>query len=634
MVVPLRKLPLNPNGKIDKPALPFPDTAQLAAAARRRPRRHLPHADGTSTPAPEGDAVTLTPIQTELREIWQSLLTLTSSPIELADNFFDLGGHSILATRMIFEVRKKFVVDVALGAIFNHPTLGALAAEIERLRGSGELSIQGIGANGASATAGTATPMPKVTASGESEYAADARELVESQLPKAYPSATTRLTHLRNHGGATVLLTGATGFLGAYILRDLLNRTSPSVAKVLVHVRAKDAATALSRVINSCLAYGVWNPAWLPRLVGVAGELGGPQIGVDDATWKMMADTVDVVIHNGALVHWVYPYRHLRPANVLGTLTLLGLCAANKEKPKSFAFVSSTSVLDTQHYVTLSDTILSAGGAGVPESDSLEGSATGLETGYGQSKWAGEYLVRKAGEAGLSGCVIRPGYVTGDSTSGVANTDDFLLRMVKGCVQLGMIPAINNTVNMVPVDHVARVVVACAFSPPGPTGSASAVAHVTSHPRLRFMRWLLMLRRYGYRVSVEDYIPWRIALEKHITANPGGEGGEENALFPLLHFVLDNLPQSTKAPELEDGNAVRALLEDGKWTKEERSAGAGVGEGVMGVYLAYLVEVGFLPGPVEVEKGVGEYGRLELPHVRLLDNQKAALGKVGGRGAA
>jgi L-aminoadipate-semialdehyde dehydrogenase len=210
-------------------------------------------------------------------------------------------------------------------------------------------------------------------------------------------------------------------------------------------------------------------------------------------------------------VHWVYPYSKLRAANVQGTIDALALCTEGK--PKSFAFVSSTSVLDTNYYVQLSDTVLKAGGAGVPESDDLEGSATGLGTGYGQSKWAGEYLVREAGRRGLDGCVIRPGYITGDSTTGVANTDDFLIRMVKGCAQLGKMPDIYNTVNMVPVDHVARVVVACAVSPPA---TPLAVAQVTSHPRLRMNEFLGTLATYGYEVETVDYIPWRMALENYV----------------------------------------------------------------------------------------------------------------------
>lgn len=115
----------------------------------------------------------------------------------------------------------------------------------------------------------------------------------------------------------------------------------------------------------------------------------------------------------------MYPYSKLRPANVTGTVDALFLCASGK--PKSFAFVSSTSVLDTDHYVKLSDTIMEAGGSGVSESDDLEGSAYDLGTGYGQSKWAGEYIVREAGRRGLGGCIIRPGYIVGDSKTGGKN---------------------------------------------------------------------------------------------------------------------------------------------------------------------------------------------------------------------
>ncbi len=106
-----------------------------------------------------------------------------------------------------------------------------------------------------------------------------------------------------------------------------------------------------------------------------------------------------MVIHNSALVHWVYPYSNLKPANVQGTRDILSLCATGT--PKQLVFVSSTSVLDTPHYVQLSAKSIKSGGSGVSEEDDLAGSATGLGTGYGQSKWVGEYLVREAGARGL-----------------------------------------------------------------------------------------------------------------------------------------------------------------------------------------------------------------------------------------
>lgn len=96
--------------------------------------------------------------------------------------------------------------------------------------------------------------------------------------------------------------------------------------------------------------------------------------------------------------------------------------------------------------------------------------------------------------------------------------------------------------------------------------------------------------------------------------------------FPLLHFVLDNLPSSTKAPELDDTNTVTSLRHDQAWTGEDWTAGSGVSIEQMGIYLAYLVALGFLPPPPQ---GAGE---MALPHVELSERAKKSLGTVGGRG--
>ena len=113
----------------------------------------------------------------------------------------------------------------------------------------------------------------------------------------------------------------------------------------------------------------------------------------------------------------MYPYEKLRSANVIGTLTAVEL--ATTAKPKFFVFVSSTSAIDTDYYVQLSDALSGdpSSPGGVPESDDLEGARSTLKTGYGQSKWVSEKLLFEAGRRGLSGHIVRPGYVVGDSES-------------------------------------------------------------------------------------------------------------------------------------------------------------------------------------------------------------------------
>ncbi|KAG0646154.1 nonribosomal peptide synthetase [Hyphodiscus hymeniophilus] len=569
VIIPLEKFPLNPNGKKDKPALPFPDAAQFAAAR------------------PKGKLVDLSPTEKEVASIWGSLIpTIDERTISPDESFFDIGGHSILAQQMLFKVNRKWTArNINMSVVFQNPTLRSFAAQIDRRTSShGEL-------DGDTAE----------------DYAADARTLL-STLPAKFPSADARITPTTP---LKVFLTGATGFLGAYLLRDLLNRSSPRV-DVVLHVRAVDAVSALNRVTQSCQAYGVWTPSWTSRITCVAGNLGEPRLGLSESTWNTLAEEVNVVIHNGAFVHWVYPYSNLKPANVQGTLDILALCATGC--PKHLSFVSSTSVLDTEHFVKQS-----AAGTAVSESDDLSGSATGLGTGYGQSKWVSEYLVRAAGSRGLRGTIIRPGYVTGDRTSGVTNTDDFLIRMAKGCIQLGCRPKISNTVNMVPVNHVARVVVASALSPPKvPLG----VAQVTSHPRLTFSQYLATLEHYGYDVPEVEYSAWSKKLQEYAAAD---DGREQHALMPLYHFATTDLPADTIAPELDDVNAAAALKADAQFTGEDLSAGGSVDEEIMGRYLAYLAGIGFMASP----SGNGE----ALPQIKISPEQKIALMQVGGRGA-
>ncbi|KAI9762516.1 MAG: large subunit of alpha-aminoadipate reductase [Chaenotheca gracillima] len=584
VIVPLSRMPLNPNGKVDKPALPFPDAAELNAASMRRPSQ---------------SQAALSPTEKSVADIWANLIShVLAKTIDPKDSFFDLGGHSVLAQQMLFSVRKTWQgIDINMNTVFRHPTLREFAAEIDRA-----LDPIGLRLDSGEQADGIAQQ--------DEDYSADARDLAQ-RLPSRFPSAKIELSQ-----SPVVFLTGATGFLGAYVLRNLLTRRSPSV-KVIAHVRAKSPEAGLERIRRTCEAYGIWSGTWASSLECVTGDLDQPHLGLSKSNWERLANEIDIVIHNGARVHWVLPYVNLKTSNVMSTMDALALCTSGK--PKTMTFVSSTSVLDTDHYVEISDR-----GGTINENDDLEGSRKGLGTGYGQSKWVGEFLMRQAGRKGLSGSIVRPGYVTGDSKSGVTNTDDFLVRLLKGSVQLHKAPKINNSVNMVPVDHVASVVVASAFHPPA---SPLGVAQITGHPRLTMTQFVGMLSTFGYDVQVVDYYKeWRGAMETFVAEHAAGTQ-EEHALMPLYHFVTGDLPANTKAPELDDSNAAAALKADAEWSGEDNLRGSGVTQDLMGSYLSYLVAVGFLPPPSN------DQGQ-NLPPLTLQEGQKEALEKVGGRGGA
>ena len=172
-------MPLNPNGKIDKPALPFPDTAQAAPTESAR-----------------GPAVN--PTESAISAIWARILPNAPSPVPLDESFFDLGGHSILATRLIFEIRKAFLVDAPLGLVFDKPTVAALADAVERMRNA-DLGLTGGAPGSPSSPVGESADAAAARAAAKKvEYGADYEQLL-AQLRPAVVHPESRTRRLRSH---------------------------------------------------------------------------------------------------------------------------------------------------------------------------------------------------------------------------------------------------------------------------------------------------------------------------------------------------------------------------------------------------------------------------------------------------
>lgn len=272
-------MPLNPNGKIDKPALPFPDTAEAASA---------------EAPHPSAGARQLIPTESTLHELWKKLLPAPPSSIPLDENFFDLGGHSILATRLVFEIRKTFIVAAPLSLIFDHPTISGLAAQIDGLR-----DVDFGLARETPDTKVVETQSQKLVSPTplQDDYAKDLDALLP-QLSESYAELPNDFSTKK----LSVFLTGATGFLGAFILRDLLSRSN--VDKVICLVRASDKVKGMQRLREACEDRAIWDETWVSkeRLSVVAGDLGKDQFGLEGRDWVALTTEIDAVVHNGAMV--------------------------------------------------------------------------------------------------------------------------------------------------------------------------------------------------------------------------------------------------------------------------------------------------------------------------------------------
>lgn len=584
----LKKLPLNPNGKVDKPNLPFPDIAERTEKVSDEDLKRWE---------------SLTETEQLVASKWATRIQgLEPKTIRPENDFFDLGGHSLSAQQMCLDI-KALVPNISIEFLFQNPSLAGFSAKVDQLLNP--------------------TKHTNRDNSGVIEKDSDysrSLEVLLKRLPSKFKSADPAT--IRASSNPTVFLTGATGFLGSYIVKDILERNNPEV-RLIAHVRGvTDSKAAIQRLRKSLEGYGLWRDEWSARLSCVIGDLSKQRLGIEERTWQVLSNTVDSVIHNGAAVHWVKRYQDMLDSNVISTIEAMQLVNEGK-KAKTFAFVSSTSVLDTDHYIKLSEEQVRTGQNDISEEDDLEGSRTGLGTGYGQTKWVSEQLVREAGKRGLRGSVIRPGYILGDSNGGVINQDDFLVRLMKGCIQLKSRPRIINTINAVPVNHAARVCVASALNP---LENGVHVVHVTGHPRLRMNEFLSSLEFYGYTVPEVRYNVWKEELEKYVTAGGQEKDQEQHALLPLLHFCINDLPATTRAPELNDRNAYNILKLDADWTGVDESAGYGITRENVGSYLRYLASIQFVSWPTSK-------GR-PLPQIDLSPAQMEAIGAVGGRGGS
>lgn len=327
---------------------------------------------------------------------------------------------------------------------------------------------------------------------------------------------------------STVLLTGATGFIGAYLLAALIEA---GVERVICLVRAGGPAEAEARVDEALAAYDL--PARDRRTAVVVGDLASPRLGLDDAAFARLADEVDAVVHCGALVKWTFPYAALRAANVGGTLELLRLATTDRSKP--FHLISTVGVFS------------SAGrdGGVVLEDEPLENSGS-LAVGYAQSKWVAEKLTHLAAARGVPVGVYRPN-TRPDSRTGAFNIADYLSQMLRGCIGLGQAPALDFSISGAPIDYVARAIVHVALERPADGG----VFHLVDPVGVDWRSIIAWTARAGYPLEAVDFVDWK----RRIDAVPGG--------FALGPFFAEGKFDQVLLPRFDTARLQQALAGTG-----------------------------------------------------------------------
>lgn len=350
--------------------------------------------------------------QASIKTLWCHYLGLDPDQVDGDTDFFELGGNSLTAIQLIHAVEQHHQIGVTVQELFQNNTLNTFE---------------------------TMTANHSASARESTDDTIDWHNEATIELDTGSANDISTV----NGPAGSILLTGATGLLGRFVLNELLTHTN---AVIYCLVRAQTPEQGFDRIKHTLSKCGLWHDRHAKRIIAVAGDLTQNQLGLANADYESLSQHTESIIHCGASVNLIYPYRALKPTIVSGTEAIVKLAATNTLKP--LHFVSSNGIYPnlTRHFY---------------EQQSIDEHIGHLKNGYSQAKWVAEKMVWQAHAQGVPVTVYRPGNLGPHSESAIFNQQDFNYLMLQASMQTGYLPE-SFTLEMTPVDWIARAITAIA----------------------------------------------------------------------------------------------------------------------------------------------------------------------------
>jgi thioester reductase-like protein len=439
------------------------DYNALLAALSAVPTAVVPDAGSApaGTPPQSGDSETdgagLNEMERYVAGLWSQ--TLNAEVSRADDDFFALGGHSMLVLACLVEIQDRFP-DATIQDFFAHRTVRTFAARLQALAPG----------NAPGNAAGEAADEAREPSPAAPDNAIE----TERRYPARQPSHGT-------NGKNDVLLTGATGFLGSHLLAALLRKPE---GKVVCLLRPRDGVAEMDRLRDALARYA---PDIVPELRDRVTVIGTDLNDLDPGRLEPATANVGTVVHSAAETKMFGRIEDFRAVNVTPTRRLAELARA---RGWHMAHVSTAVAVGAAPGDGPAITLC--------EDDFDRGEDFGNP--YSRSKFEAERVVRAAIADGLDATVHRVGGLVGDTRTGIfipeprGNMLYQLLRVIIGC---GLVPdAAGFAMDLTPVDFAAAAVLKLS----GTASYSGRTFHVRNPAQLTMPALAAILRDLGYPV--------------------------------------------------------------------------------------------------------------------------------------
>lgn len=332
---------------------------------------------------------------------------LQRTEIGMNDDYFMLGGNSLHIVDFITTLNRELNMEIPFPLLIRYPQLKEFIRQLAMIK---------------------------------------AATVIENECESVQLEKEAKVIIQRNHeesdsetGKRNILMTGGTGFLGSYLVSEIVQEEN---TRVYCLVRGLNEKAAKEKIVGNLKQIHRWKEVYSDRIHILTGNLENKRLGLGEEEIEFLKKHMNVIVHNGANVNFSIPYQEIKKANVESTKFLLDIMALGNVK--QLVYISTLSVFSEESYEK-----------GRVSEKEYPTDINHLTTGYAQSKLVSEHIIKQYADLGEDVTIVRLGRIIGEQFIGHKDLFQMLLEL---CLRMNCYPQVEESFDLFPVEQAGLLI--------------------------------------------------------------------------------------------------------------------------------------------------------------------------------